>query len=79
MRCQNYSAVRFEPSASYPLFQVCSAVLHGTDPLHSAEALGEVAGRGKAQHLGDEGEGVVGFPQEEAALFYPTGDEIVDG
>ena len=55
------------------------AVLHGAHPLLAAEALGEVAQGGKAQDLGDLGQGVVGFGQEEAALLDAAGDEVADG
>lgn len=55
------------------------AVFHGADSLDPAEALGEIAQRGEAQNLGDEGEGVVCLPQEKAALFNTAGDQIADG
>ena len=66
---------------SIPLwfFPVLIAVFRGTDSLYPAEALGEVAQGGEPQDLGDEGEGMVCFPQKEAALIYPPGDQVVDG
>ena len=55
---------------------VLAAVFHRIDSLHQTEALGEVTGRGGAQHLGNKGEGMVGLTQEEAALGHPSGDKI---
>ena len=55
------------------------AVLHRADALHPAEALGEVAQGGEPQHLGDQGQWVVGLPQEEPALRHAPGDQVADG
>ena len=59
---------------SLRFFSVLLAVFRGADPLHPMEGLGEVAQRGEAQNFGNQGQGVVGLSQEEAALLHPAGD-----
>ena len=62
-----------------PLLPVSPAVLQGTDPFHPPETLGKIAKGGEAQNLGNEGKGVVRFPQKEAAFLDAAGDEVIDG
>ena len=55
-----------------------TTILHRAEPFHPAEALGEIAWGRKTQHLGNEGEIMIGLPQKEAALLHTAGDEIVN-
>ena len=50
-----------------------AAVGHRAHSLDSAEALGKIAGGGKAQHAGNLGEGHAGFCQEVQALLDSAG------
>ena len=54
------------------------AVLHGAHPLQLAEALGEVAGRRKAQHMRNLRQRMVGVAEEVSALLNAARDQIVD-
>ena len=54
-------------------------VFHGADILGPAEDLGEIAQGGKAQKLGDLGQGQIRFCQQIFALLDPPGDHIIDG
>ena len=61
------------------LHPVCLSIFRGADPLGVAEALGEIAGGGEAQHGGDLGQAQVCLRQEPLALLDPAGDQIIDG
>ena len=54
------------------------AVFRGTNSLCPAKALGKITQGGETQDLGDEGERMVGLPQQEPALLHPAGNKVVN-
>ena len=61
------------------LFLVLLAKFRGAHACAGAEALGEVAGGGKAAHAGNLGQGIIGGAQKILAFPDPQLLDIVDG
>lgn len=73
-----YSRRNIKKTLDFTGIPALAAISHGTHSLDPAEALGKIAGRGKAQHARDLREGHTGFCQEVQTLLDPAGQQVID-
>lgn len=73
-----YSRRNIKKTLDFTGIPALAAISHGTHSLDPAEALGKIAGRGKAQHARNLREGHTGFCQEVQTLLDPAGQQVID-